>query len=283
MNPEMSTSAQEPASTRELLELASLDALGLLDGDEREAFERAFEAAPRAVREQIRREQGRIAAADDALLPEVDPPAGLRARVRGAVRDAMDRVRSERDVVGRIAPNAWSLRRNVSPLWRAACLAFATATISLLVAGFHVRQTYNESLASAADGALAEQIARELGDSFVEVLLSPTAERVALQPVLASASFDRFEGRGEGLLMFDQDAGVGLLVVRNLPVLEGEYEVVLMDDVANVRETLVRFRSEGELQSRRIDPKDLRSGMVLAIIPIQAGDSRRDPVLTTTI
>jgi len=282
MNSEMSTRAIGRISTRELLELASLDALGLLDEQERETFDRALEAAPQPIREQVAREQGRIAAADDDLLPQVEPPLGLRARVVSAVLGALDRAGSERDVVGRIAPGAWSLRRNVSPLWRAACLAFATATISLLVAGYHVRQSYEHTVATFADGALAQQIARELGPNFVDVLLSPSAQHVAFQPALA-ASTDANQASGEALLMLDSEARIGLIVVRNLPVLEGEYELVLLDADANVRETLVRFRSDGALQSRPIDPETLRRGALIAIVPIQPGDVRREPVLTTTI
>ena len=71
-------------TTHELLELASLDALGLLDADERESFERAFRAAAPAVQAQIRREQ--LRAPRSAMnSPAVDPLASRCCRQRDAI------------------------------------------------------------------------------------------------------------------------------------------------------------------------------------------------------
>ncbi|MEO1130526.1 MAG: hypothetical protein AAFX05_12590, partial [Planctomycetota bacterium] len=116
-------------TTQELYELASLDALGLLDDDERADFERAFRAAAPEVQAQIRRQQLHAADIED-LLPRVEPPAGLRARVLEAVRQAMSVVRpahmSHAQDSGVLAKIYTSM-----PLWRAACIGFATATVVL--------------------------------------------------------------------------------------------------------------------------------------------------------
>ena len=82
--------------THELMEMASLDAMGLLDPTERETFELAFQAADPALQAQIRREQLRFSRMDD-MLPKVSPPLGLRARVIAAVRGAMESVGSRRE------------------------------------------------------------------------------------------------------------------------------------------------------------------------------------------
>ena len=74
--------------TQELIELAVLDAMGLLDEAEREAFEAGFSSASPAVQAQVRREQTRLCLSE-ALLPDEEPPAGLRALVVEAVRKAM--------------------------------------------------------------------------------------------------------------------------------------------------------------------------------------------------
>ena len=162
-------------TTRELLELASLDAMGLLDDKEHEAFESAFRAAAPAVRRQVRREQERLTG-DTSTLPDVEPPADLRDRVMGRVREAMVSARS--DVVGRIVPEEFSIRANVSPLWRAACIGFATATLVLFGVGYSMQSQYNEALAAGQSGEIAA-IAQQLGPKFEQVLLSPTAQRVA--------------------------------------------------------------------------------------------------------
>jgi hypothetical protein len=70
---------------QQMIESAILDAMGLLDDSEREQFERAFRTASPVIQAQIRREQTRLSQIE-ALLPDVTPPASLRAAVVDAVR-----------------------------------------------------------------------------------------------------------------------------------------------------------------------------------------------------
>ena len=90
-------------TTHELLELASLDAMGLLDPEEREAFELAFRAAAPALQAQIRREQLRLSYID-GILPVVEPPPGLRARVMAKVREAIESMTIRKISGGAIVP-----------------------------------------------------------------------------------------------------------------------------------------------------------------------------------
>src|SRR5690606_2614363 len=110
-------------TTQELIELALLDAYGLLDETERAAFDAAFMASPPSVRARVRRGQTRLAKSD-WLLPDVPPPAGLRAAVIEAARRAMAEVggreRGVTHAAGRVPPMLPN--RRVSPLWRAASL-----------------------------------------------------------------------------------------------------------------------------------------------------------------
>src|SRR5262249_14914584 len=127
--------------TQELLELAALDALGLLDEAEREAFDRAFRAAPPALQAQIRREQTRIAG-DDSLLPKVETPMGLKARVLAAWREAVAAVSNRsrtRRLVGALTlmPN-----RGVNPWWRAGAIACAAASLVLAVGFFTIKHEF---------------------------------------------------------------------------------------------------------------------------------------------
>lgn len=73
-------------SLQELIELAILDAMGLLDEREQASFESAFRTASPSIQAQVRREQTRLSRIE-ALLPDVTPPAGLRAAVLAAVRE----------------------------------------------------------------------------------------------------------------------------------------------------------------------------------------------------
>lgn len=73
----------------ELIEQASLDALGLLDAFEAAHYAKSFHAAPASVQEEIRQLQAEIAT-DATLLSDEEPPAGLRGRVMGAVMDSIE-------------------------------------------------------------------------------------------------------------------------------------------------------------------------------------------------
>ena len=69
--------SSEPMTQRELLELAALDALGLLDEFEAAYYTRSFHDAPATVQDEIKRLQAELAT-DQRLLPgdEPDPTRG---------------------------------------------------------------------------------------------------------------------------------------------------------------------------------------------------------------
>jgi len=261
-------------TTRELLELASLDAMGLLDERERLAFERAFRAAAPAVRRQVRREQERLTG-DVSTLPDIEPPAELRGRVISSVRDAIATARQ--DVVGQIVPENFSLRANVSPLWRAACIGFATATLVLFGVGYSLQSQYSETLAIGQSGEIAE-IAQQLGPKFEQVLLSPTAQRVAF----TSSASDPSETPGDlrAALYIDEESKTAFLVCRNLPTVGdgNEFRLVLVDETGGQGPVLTKFRYTGGLVGASI-PVDLRlTSSRLGIVPVADGAS---PVMTS--
>src|SRR5882672_10291884 len=111
---------------QQMIELAVLDAMGLLDETEQGQFESAFRAAAPQVRAQVRREQTRLSVIE-ALLPDVEPPAGLRAAVLDAVRRQIlaAGLGGRNGVAGVLPPMIRS--RAVSPWWRAAALGMAAA------------------------------------------------------------------------------------------------------------------------------------------------------------
>ena len=134
-----------PMSREELRELAALDALGLLDEYEAALFTRSFHHAPVAVQDEIKMLQSQVVT-DPLLLPDVEPPAELRASVLEAVATAIE------DESGQLAPlatigrpqpsmpasspsrSAWSTS---SHFWRAA--AFVFAAVSLVLTYFTVQ------------------------------------------------------------------------------------------------------------------------------------------------
>ena len=174
----------------ELLELASLDALGLLDEFDSAHFTRSFHAAPASVQDEIRRLQASIAT-DDALLSDEEPAAGLRGRVLGAVQDAMEQEAAELQPIASIGTRsarptraaaerertmaavgreqATSRERSMQrplTMWRAASVALAA---SLVTAILWVVVTVDEAVqvSRLAQGQVtAKEMQRLLGDAF---------------------------------------------------------------------------------------------------------------------
>jgi hypothetical protein len=250
-------------TTRELLEMASLDALGLLDDEEREAFERSYRAASPGVQRQVRREQARLAS-DESLLPQVEPSAGLRDRVLVAVRDAMRsvvRTDGTSDVLARLVPSAVALRRNVSPLWRAACIGFATATVVLLTAGYSIQREWNNAVDRGTSGEIAQFITQKMGAEFSDVLLSPQAEQIAFVPASADAT-------GMAKIFFMRESATAFIVLRDLPEMEGQYSLAVIDDKGQVAQTLASFAYNGALDGRSFEApaNGFATGLTLAIL-----------------
>lgn len=272
--------SRNTAKTNDLLELASLDALGLLDEEERRAFESAFRAAPESLRAQLRREQRRLTNVDD-LLPAIEPPASLRDRVIAAVRAAFGAsVDREADVVASIAPRAWSIRGSVTPLWRAACIGFATATVVLLALGYNLQREYQHTLVAFRDGEISSEIAKSLGPQFVQVLLNENAEQIRF--TRASQRTDE-EPVGQAIVMLDPVSKTGLLVCKGLEGVDGEYRLVLVDDAGAAKATLARFATKGELMSRPIKDVDVEPGMKMAILAPLTGGASGAPVLESKL
>ncbi len=208
-------------TTHELLELASLDALGLLDEDERQAFERAFQAAPPALQAQIRREQARLARAE-SLLPDVEAPASLRARVLAAVREAIQTVGSgRRDAAARALPPLMP-SRGVSPIWRAVAIGAAAAAMVFGFATLRIRtevETINKLISANAQEA---EWVREFGARFSDVFDHPSTRFVQFTAVAG----DGGGASSRALIMVDSE-GAGMFCARDLPTNPyGKYALV---------------------------------------------------------
>ena len=173
-------------NTHDLMEMASLDAMGLLDPEEREAFERAFRAAVPAVQAQIRREQLRFSRVDD-ILPQVEAPLGLKARVLAAVREAMQTMAARRDEP---AP-ALRFPTGVSRFWRVGAIG---AMAAALVLGFFALQAISASRDiqdARRNIAFDEMIQKEYGRRFAGSFMSPRTQFVSFVPATDAATFWR--------------------------------------------------------------------------------------------
>lgn len=265
--------------TRDLFELAHLDVLGLLDDSERREFEQAFREAPPAVQAQIRREQLRQADIED-WLPKVEPAPGLKHGVMQAVQQAIEAVRAGRareHVALKLGPFALALQRNVSPLWRAAAVGFATATIGLSVAALRLNGYVGQVDQTIRSNGEMQAFLGAGGAGLSRVLSSPQSQSVSFLPGAAVVDAQRKEFQA-GL---HSAPGYGTYLVCSLPKTQGGYRLVaLSDDGKSVAREIASFDPAAGQQI--ISIKDaIPAGTKLAILPRSAGDNLSAALLVT--
>lgn len=209
--------------TQELLELAALDALGLLEEHEREAFDRAFRAAPPALQAQIRGEQTRIAK-DDSLLPEVDAPIGLKSKVLARWRDA---IAARRRILPPLLPSS-----GVSSVWRMAAIGSLAAAIVMGVASLQIHTNFKQLAAASNDLDKSRAMVEVLGVDYSRWVLGDT-QKVAYEPVA-----EDFPGR---VAMFvdakpapNSGACTAMFICQQFPASAVKYQVVVMDKAGQI-------------------------------------------------
>ena len=212
-------------TTRDLLEQASLDALGLLDEQERAEFEAAFRSASPDIQSQIRREQLRFVDLDH-LLPSVEAPAGLRARVVAAVREAISAVSSPRAQEGAIARIGPALAGravfNTAPVWRAACIGFATACVVLSLFFVWMARETRQISAMVNQDQVAEFLQQNAGPRAIETFLKKDLRQYSFVPAAADLS-PQMTAR----LFVDPEKGEAILFCKGLPEVNGTYRLVV--------------------------------------------------------
>lgn len=231
---------------QELTELALLDVHGLLDDEERQAFERAFASSPAAVQARIRREQVRFSDLS-ALLPDVDVPSDLRARVLARVRAAISEQESaHRDGAGRTMPPIIASKR-VSPIWRAGALGCAAAAVVFAVTTIQMRVRYDELESTIGNDILLSRMLETLGPNHIrDMLFDDQTQRVRFTSTDPAAS-------GEASLWLNPDWQSARLFYLNLPRQPGDaYKLALIDESGNVVDVLAEFDSSGGLMTRDV-------------------------------
>lgn len=268
-------------TTQEMIELAVLDAVGLLEDDERKAFDAAFRTAAPELQAHIRREQTRLANLQH-VLPDVQPPTHLRAAVLEAVREAIARELLETSAKGATsAALTLTPSRRVSPIWRATAIGSMAAAIVLAIATLRMHSDYDALSDSIKKNALLDEIAGRFGSRFVEDTLFDTqTQRV----VFAPSSQDY---KGQAAVFMNPDWEVAKLFCLNLGSRPGEtFRLAVVDAEGHIVRELAKFESNGGLDSQDVqmrnipgDVMSLASSGTLALIP---GDDSRGTVVLST-
>lgn len=171
-------------SIEELMELAALDAFGLLDEYETDLYSRSFHHAPASVQDEIVRIQAELVA-NESLLPNETPDAGLRARVLEAVARAIEEEDTTTlaplaSIGGRLSyiPVAPRPRLALSgQFWRAAALLLASTTLVMTFFWAEARSEGSRIAMLALDQNMILQLEKEIGPTFREFLGNPSCER----------------------------------------------------------------------------------------------------------
>jgi len=175
----------KPMRIEELLELAALDAYGLLDEYEAELYTRSFHHAPVAVQDEILRIQAEIAA-DQSMLPADLPAAELRRRVLDAVARAIEEDARELAPLASIgqrfaiaAPEAVGRTRLTlsGQFWRAAALIMVGVTIVLAWFGAEARQRADEISRLALQNNTLGQLEKLIDPTFKQYIAKPTCRQ----------------------------------------------------------------------------------------------------------
>jgi hypothetical protein len=198
----LNMSSPELLRREELIDQASLDALGLLDEAEAAHYARSFHAAPTSVQEEVRQIQAAIAA-DPQLLSDEEPPAGLRGRVLGAVQDAIeaeasqlqpiasigvrrgDRAADERErgaaavEMQRLALRVKSMQRTLT-VWRAASVALAASLVAAVLWVTVIASEAMHVTQLAENKVSADTAQRFLGNAFPGFVRNAECELITL-------------------------------------------------------------------------------------------------------
>lgn len=261
-------------TTAELLEHAVIDAMGMLDEPDRDAFNRAFAASPATLKELIRAEQARVVESID-FLPDVDAPPHLRKNYLAFVREEIAKKNlpaapaatpAQPRVVTHAAGPATRpprLRRapRVNPAWRVAAVALSVGVVVLATINVQLRQQADNNRDAGRMAAFMDSIGLEQIES---ALFSPSTERFRLSPV-------GDVGRACAMLMYDPQTDRARLYVLSLSTQE-RYTLVTLDEKDRPVETITSFTPTGVFSGYDVDLK--RGGPVRVAIMSEGEDGR---------
>lgn len=227
-------------SPNDLIEMAALDALGLLDPEERESFEASFRAAPPAIQAQIRREQLRFTDVE-GVLPPVEPPVGLRARVLAAVRAAMAQAAGKRvetpSVVGAIRPAS-----GVHRLWRTAAIGSLAAALAMTFISLQIRSEFLEVSQVAMNSEAAKTLQKEFGNQFTPAFFNASTRFVRFTTPIAMDAGESPRGAVKATMLLDPSTRKAQLFCMDLPTSDQPFEVVLIDQNGNELPAVLTFK-----------------------------------------
>lgn len=262
----------------DLIELAVLDALGMLDAEESAEFDAAFRAAPPATQDRVLAEQARLANLE-GLLPAVSPSPEMRTRVISAVREAMlaDAVAkaSEAEDDGPLSIRG---SHGVSRMWRVGGIAAAAAAVAFGVAFGHSTLRYNVLSDRFESNMALEGAIGAYGVDAWDVLFDRDS--------VVSVEFTPVDPSSQVLVAIEylDEKKLGLLHCGHLPTVDKvEYALVVLDAKGQIGRTLRQFSPGGPLTTQRMEDLALQNGMQLALVSVSLTNGTMQVMLNATV
>lgn len=266
-------------NTLDLIELAVLDALGMLEKDEADAFDVAFRAAPPAVQQRVRSEQARLANLEN-LLPDVSPDPAVRDRVLTAVREAMlaQALTQAADSDDDEGPLAFRKSRGVNRAWRIGAIASAAAAVAFGVAFGHATLRYNDLDKRFQGNQAVGGAIQAYGPETMEMMLRPQiAKLVQFTPVDP-------ESVVEINIRYLDERQLGFIHCGRLPSVDNvEYALVQVDGNGQIGRTISQFAGTGPLIIQRLEDLALQDGMKLALVSVSLANGSKQIMATATV
>lgn len=254
---------------KQLIELAVLDAHGLLEPIESDLFNRSFHDAPASIQDDIIRMQ-RDFALDETYLPTISPPDSLKRRVLRSVAQAADKEAQRLAplaLIGARANAARSMNGLTKPayFWRtAALILFGVAVVfGIMAVDSNRRATRISQLAMNFD--TSSTITDALGVEYASFIDNPYCVVTWLQPESTDRSNDR-----RIRVSLNELFGDGYIACFDLE--EGEEIIIQGTTTSGAVIELARITASGPISGHTFSiDKALVPGMTIAAFNAKTG------------
>jgi hypothetical protein len=257
----------ETYNPKQLLELAVLDAYGLLEPIESDLFNRSFHDAPVTIQEEIRQLQEELAL-DDSLLPSESPSPGLKKKVLQAVAATADKEAQRLAPLALIGARASAAQAKFgtskqTTIWRTAAVVLFGVSVVLAVITLDAQRKANESAKIAINTSTNNAINTMVGSEFTKYVGNPYCHVIRLE---------REDGNETGYLRVAMNERFGNGYVIGID-LEDNEEIIIQGTTATGEVIeLARITADSPIVGREfiVDPKLVR-GMTIAAIDANTG------------
>jgi hypothetical protein len=272
-------------SREELLELAPLEALGLLDEVDERRFDISFDEAAPTVQDEVRDLQAAVAAEFGSAGSE-SPDRSLRYRVLAALSSAVEEDDQQCAPIAAIgSPRAFqrnqitesnpSAAKEIDPklaeairreryarsslIWRAASIALGCGLLVTLFFAKQLTQDSKELVELALSNSNSMELREKIGPTYGEFLNSSTSV------VHSMASVDPATISGGITIFIEPKTQEGLLLGFGLAPTAGQYRLYVVDPTTKTEKVLRAFTPAQALAAVGFSTEGIGTGSIYEI------------------